>query len=237
MRKLILLILITVNFLAFSAWAEKPVEVPIYTYHNFDPLSSGSMTIKTEIFEKELKTLFAEGYTVIPLQDLVAYLQGKKDSLPDKSVVITVDDGKASVYSQMRPIVEQYKIPVTLFIYPSAISNASYAMTWDQLRELQNTGYFDIQSHTYWHPNFKQEKKKLSEQEYEKFVKTQLVNSKKTLESKMGKSVTLLAWPFGIYDDYLEEQASLAGYEMAFSIDGRDASKSEKMMSQPRYLK
>jgi len=31
-------------------------------------------------------------------------------------------------------------------------------MSWAELRELQKTGFFDIQSHTYWHPNFKRRK-------------------------------------------------------------------------------
>ena len=46
----------------------------------------------------------------------------------------------------------------------------------------------------------------------------------------------VLAWPFGIYDDELEKDAAKAGYVVAFSIDRRNASPSEKIMAQPRYL-
>ena len=136
----------------------------------------------------------------------------------------------------MLPIVRKYRIPVTLFIYPSAISNASYAMSWEQLRELQKTGLFDIQSHTFWHPNFKKEKKKLKPAEYQKLVDTQLTKSKAILEKRFGTTVDVLAWPFGIYDDELEKDAAKAGYVAAFSIDRRNASPSEKIMAQPRYL-
>lgn len=230
MNKLIHILVMLVITLS-PAWATS-----ILTYHNFDPSIPGSITMSTAKFEAQLKWLKDNGYTVIPLQDVVDHLQGKKDSLPDKSVVISVDDGKESVYKYMYPIVKKYNVPVTLFIYPSAISNASYAMTWDQLRELQKTGLFDVQSHTYWHPNFKHEKATQSPEEYEKFVQNQLVKSKKVLEEKMGKPVTLLAWPYGIYDDYLDDQAAKAGYVMAFSIDDRPVSKSEKTMAQPRYM-
>jgi hypothetical protein len=48
--------------------------------------------------------------------------------------------------------------------------------------------------------------------------------------------VDVLAWPFGIYDDELEKDAAKAGYAVAFSIDRRNASRSEKNMAQPRYL-
>jgi peptidoglycan/xylan/chitin deacetylase (PgdA/CDA1 family) len=219
-----------------SAWADNSISVPILTYHNFDPSIPGSMTISTDKFEKQLKWIKDNGYTVIPLKDLVDYLEGKRNSLPKNSIVITADDGKKSVYNYMLPIVRKYNIPVTLFIYPSAISNASYALTWEQLQELQKTGLFDIQGHTYWHPNFNQEKKRLSTSEYQKLVQTQLIKSKKVLEDKLNIKVTLLAWPYGIYDDYLMQEATKAGYEMAFSIDERPANRSEKVMAQPRYL-
>ncbi|HAY23425.1 MAG TPA: polysaccharide deacetylase, partial [Desulfobacterales bacterium] len=126
--------------------------------------------------------------------------------------------------------------PVTLFIYPSAISNASYAMTWAQLQELQQTGLFDVQSHTFWHPNFKHEKKKLKPEDYQRLVETQLVKSKVILEKRFGCVVDLLAWPFGIYDHELEQAARKAGYRAAFSIERRPASSVEGIMAQPRYL-
>ncbi len=235
MRKIIGLLL-AISLFCSASWANNAVQVPILTYHNFDPSVPGSMTEDTTRFEEQLKWIKDNGYTVIPLKQLVSYLEGKTASVPEKSVVITVDDGKESVYKYMYPIIKKYNYPVTLFIYPSAISNASYAMTWDQLRELQKSGLFDIPGHTYWHPKFKQDKKKMLPADYQKDIDTQLVKSKKVLEEKMGTQVTLLAWPFGIYDTELEQAAQKAGYEMAFSIDGRSASKSENAMSQPRYL-
>jgi len=218
------------------ATAGNPTSVPILTYHNFDPSKPGSMTITPKKFEEQLNWLKANGYTVIPLKELVGYLQGKITSLPAKSVVITDDDGRKSVYTYMLPIVRKYNIPVTLFIYPMVISHAAYALTWEQLKMLQNTGLFDIQGHTYWHPNFKQDKKHMSPTAFEKMVHVQLFNSKALLEKKLGTPVTLLAWPFGIYNTYLEQEAAKAGYRMAFSIDARPANKSEKIMAMPRYM-
>lgn len=223
-------------FSCVAAFAENSVNVPILVYHNFDPVKLGSMTISIKKFEEQLNWLKNNGYTVIPLKELVSYLQGKAISLPPKPVVITDDDGRESVYKYMLPLVLKYKIPVTLFIYPIIISHASYALTWEQLKELQKTGLFDIEGHTYWHPNFKQEKRHLSPSEYQKLVHVQLVNSKSILEKKLGTNITLLAWPFGIYDTYLENEAEKAGYVMAFSIDARSANKSMNKMAQPRYM-
>jgi peptidoglycan/xylan/chitin deacetylase (PgdA/CDA1 family) len=210
--------------------------IPILCYHNFSPTTPGSMNLTPEKLETQIKWLKNNGYTIIPLKEVVDYLQGKRNALPEKPVVITADDGWQSVYNYMLPIVKKYQIPVTLFIYPQTISNGKHAMTWDELRELQQTGLFDIQGHTYSHPNFKQEKRHLTPSRYEKLVKMELVNSKKILEEKLNKEITLLAWPFGIYNDYLEQEANKAGYTMAFSIDARDANKSFRSMAQPRFM-
>ncbi len=136
-------------------------EVPILLYHRFGPTAADGMTVTTQVFATHLEYLAKSGYTVIPLRKLIDFYLRKIPDLPHQSVVIVVDDGHKSVYTDMLPLVRKYSVPVTLFIYPSAISNASYAMTWDELRALQKTGLFDFQSHTYWHPNFSRERKKL----------------------------------------------------------------------------
>lgn len=219
-----------------KTFADNSLQIPILCYHNFNPTKPGSMNLKPEKLEAQIKWLKENGFTIIPLKEAVEYLQGKRDSLPAKSIVITADDGWQSVYTYMYPIVKKYQIPVTLFIYPQTISQGKNAMTWDELKELQHTGLFDIQGHTYWHPNFKQEKKHLSAEAFDKFVKVQLADSKKILEDKLGTPISYLAWPFGIYDNYLEQQAAKAGYVMAFSIDARPANRSYRPMSQPRFM-
>ena len=200
--------------------------MPVLCYHRFGPKVADSMTVTTKVFEAQLQWLKDHQYTVIPMKTLVDYLLGQGPPPPPKSVVITADDGHKTVYSDMLPLVRKYNIPVTLFLYPSCLSNASYAMTWEQLKTLQATGLFDMQK----------EKKKLKPAEYQKLVDAQLVKSKTILEKRFGTKVDVLAWPFGIYDDELEKDATKAGYVVAFSIDRRNASRSEKNMAQPRYL-
>ncbi|MHB1949337.1 MAG: polysaccharide deacetylase family protein [Gammaproteobacteria bacterium] len=214
----------------------KQLNIPIILYHNLNPTIPGSMTVTPLKFEANLKLLKDNGFTFIPLKEAVEYLQGKRDTLPPKPVVLTADDGWESVYTYMYPIVKKLNIPATLFIYPESISSSKHFLTWDQLTELKNSGLFDIQGHTYSHPNFKIAKRKMSTAAYEQFVQKELFTSKKILEDKMGTKVTLLAWPFGIYNDYLEKQAAKAGYVMAFTIGYRVANRSFKPMEQPRFM-
>ena len=215
--------------------ASQGLSVPILLYHRFGPAVVDGMTIKTSVFEEHLKFLKANGYHVIPLRTLVDYYLKKGPAPAPKSVVIVADDGHKSVYSDMFPLVKKYNVPVTLFIYPSAISNAKYAMTYDQLKTLKKNG-FDIQSHTFWHPNFKHDKKKMTPAEYEKSVTTQLKKSKERLEKELGGNIDMLAWPFGIYDDYLLKRAGELGYKATFTIEAHHAGPKDSVMKLPRYL-
>lgn len=211
------------------------LSVPILLYHRFGPTVADGMTIKTSVFEEHLKYLKANGYHVIPLRALVDYYLKKGPAPAPKSVVIVEDDAHKSVYSDMLPLAKKYNVPITVFVYPSAISNAKYAMTWDQLRTLQKNG-FDIQSHTFWHPNFRRDKKKMKPAEFEKSVTLQLKKSKERLEKELGTGVDLLAWPFGIYDDYLLKRAAEIGYKATFTIEAHHATTRDSVMKLPRYL-
>lgn len=248
MKRRILLLLIAAILMTSAIVQAAPTElkanqpavsqglsVPILLYHRFGPTVADGMTIKTTVFEEHLKYLKANGYHVIPLRALVDYYLKKGPAPAAKSVVIVEDDAHKSVYSDMLPLAKKYNIPVTVFVYPSAISNAKYAMTWDQLRDLKKNG-FDIQSHTFWHPNFKRDKKKMQPAEFEKFVTVQLKKSKDKLEKELGTRVDYLAWPFGIYDDYLLKRAAEIGYTATFTIEAHHASARDSVMKLPRYL-
>jgi len=236
-RLIILQFLVLIALLTpLSASAAETFRVPILLYHRFGATVADGMTVTTPVFEAQMKYLHDNGYTVIPLRRLVDYYRGKAPAPEPKSVVIAEDDAHKSVYSDMLPIMKKYRYPVTIFAYPSAISNAKYAMTWDQLRDLTKTGLFDVQSHTYWHPNFKKERRKLSQAALDAFVMTQLKKSKLRLEAEIGSRVDMLAWPFGIYDKYLLQKATEAGYGATFTIERRHATASDSVLKLPRYL-
>jgi len=244
MRRLLAALLaglvVTSSFICRASEAAEPppLNVPILLYHRLGPVVTDEMTVTTAVDESQLKLIKERGYQVIPLRKLMeAYNEPEAPAL-ERSVVLVADDGHRSVYTDLFPLIKRFQVPVTLFIYPSAISNPSapYAMTWEQLAEMKASGLVDIQSHTFWHPNFKVDKKRLTPAAYEKFVQDQLVKSKTVLDQRLGLKVDLLAWPFGIYDDELTKAASEAGYAAAFSIDRRPVTRTEKVMSLPRFI-
>jgi polysaccharide deacetylase len=210
--------------------------VTILAYHRFGPAVKDAMTVRTSTFRWQLSYLKEHGHPVIPLRSLVAYLQGRGPAPADRAVVITVDDGHRSVFADMQPIVREYEVPVTLFIYPSAISNAAYAMTWEELALLHRTGFFDIQSHTYWHPNFNTERRRLSATAYRAFAMEQFVKPRRVLRDKLGIEADLIAWPFGIHDDELTGMAREAGYIAGLTLERRVVTARDDLMTLPRFL-
>lgn len=193
--------------------------LPILSYHRFDPEAAAPYTVSAKAFEAQLVWLGAHDFGVIRLHDAVAALQTPGGSNA-RQAAITVDDGHRSAYTVLFPLIRKHRVPVTLFIYPSAISNASYAITWEQLHEMQASGFVDVQSHTYWHPNFHIERKRRSPADYRAFVDDQLRRSRQVLEARLKTPVDLLAWPFGIVDSELEAAAQQAGYAAAFGYPG-----------------
>lgn len=209
---------------------------PILVYHRFGPVATDPMTVTTPVFEEQLAWLRTHHYRIMALHDLVESLREPAKPLPSRAVSITVDDGHESAYHEMLPLIRRYRFPVTLFIYPSAISNAGYALTWDQLAEMKRTGLVDVESHTWWHPNFNHERANLSPDAYQAFAATQFVHSRELIQRRLGGAVDLLAWPYGIHDPQLQRWASQAGYIAAFTLVRRPAGRGDALLALPRYL-
>ncbi|WP_428668415.1 polysaccharide deacetylase family protein [Reyranella sp.] len=216
--------------------AEPTLHVPILLYHRFGPALTDEMTVTTPVFEGQLRLIQERRYHVVPLRSLLASLGDPASLLPERAVVLAVDDGHRTVYTDLFPLIRRARLPVTLFIYPSAISNASYALTWEQLAEMKASGLVDVQAHTFWHPNFTVEQRRLAPEAYEHFVQDQLTKSKAILEQRLDGTVDLLAWPFGIYNADLLQRATAAGYVAAFSIERRPVTRAENRMALPRYI-
>ena len=219
---------------AAPAGASPAFSAPILAYHRFDARQAGPTTVRDSTFLAQLDWLERHNYAITPLRTLVDQLTGRAPPPAAPEAAITVDDGHVSVFTDLFPIIRRRRIPVTLFIYPSAISKASYAMTWVQLGEMQASGLVDIQSHTYWHPNFRTEKTRRTRADYQTFVAQQLAKSKAVLEARLGRPVTMLAWPYGIVDADLEAAARRAGYVAGFDFAGGRAEPAADPLSTPR---
>lgn len=129
--------------------------VPVLMYHDFQESitpEQESAVVHPELFERQLKVLLQEGYTPITFKDLYLYMK-EEGGLPEKPVIITADDGYLSNYETAFPILKKYNVPATFFITTRyiGINTSSPHFTWEQAKEMEESGLIDIQSHTHSH--------------------------------------------------------------------------------------
>lgn len=191
----------------------------VLCYHIVETPAAPRMHITRDVFRQHLRYLEMTGYNVIPLHHLYEYVSGKRKSLPKNAVVITIDDGWASTYSEIFPEMQKRKFPFTVFIYPKIIGQTSNALTWKQIKEMSDAGV-DIQSHSLSHPFLTRGRhRSMGDAQYAEWIQRELAESKRQLEKNTGKKVQFLAYPYGDYDDKLVEQVSKAGYTAALTCD------------------
>jgi peptidoglycan/xylan/chitin deacetylase (PgdA/CDA1 family) len=190
--------------------------IPILTYHRFAEECDSPLCMPAKTFELQMRYLKKNGYHVIGAEELFSFL-GYRRGLPQKSVLITMDDGYRSVYNIAYPILKRYGYTATLFIYTDFVGVSKMAITWDQLKEMQSNG-FTIGSHTMYHSDLTKPKDGETKQEYIARVKEELYGSKQIIDKKLSQDTYFLAYPFGYYDQQSIQIARDAGYKIAMSV-------------------
>lgn len=191
----------------------------VLCYHIVESPQDPRMEISRETFIQQMRYLAMTGYHVIPLRQAYEYAIGKRDSLPKNSVVVTIDDGWRSTYTEVFPEMQRRHFPFTVFVYPRIIGKTSYALTWKQIKEMSDAGV-DIESHTYSHPFLTRRRNaSLDDQRYAAWLQHELAESKRTLERETGREVSFLAYPYGDYDHHLVPRVASAGYDAALTCD------------------
>lgn len=126
--------------------------------------TGGSTVVTPTHLEAYFQWLKDNGYHVVGIQDLLDAKAGKQAGLPDKAVVLTFDDGYASFYHTVFPLLKRYGYPATVALVGSWMDLPDGAvvplggefvlkreslLSWEQVRELARSGLVEIASHSY----------------------------------------------------------------------------------------
>ena len=87
--------------------------IPVLMYHHVSP-NPGLVTVSPETFHAQMAWLAKHNYRSIGTDDLAAFLNGKP--LPEKSVMITFDDGYLDNYLYAHPVLQAFGLKAVLFI-------------------------------------------------------------------------------------------------------------------------
>jgi peptidoglycan/xylan/chitin deacetylase (PgdA/CDA1 family) len=103
-----------------------------------------------------------QGYRVVSIDDVLAAHRGERP-LPPRAVLLSFDDGYASIYTRVFPLLQAFSYPAVFAIVGSWIEppegtrlgdaaggppRARFA-SWEELREMRRSGLVEIASHTY----------------------------------------------------------------------------------------
>ena len=201
--------------------------VPVLVYHRFGDGRS-DMSVSANKFLAQMTYLRDNGYTVIRLSELADFIEGRRQ-LPARSVVITVDDGHPSFYDVAFPMLSNYAFPVTLFIYTDWVGQGG--LNWRKLSELTASGLIDIESHSKTHSNMGIQLPEEDEEAYADRVRTEIVDSRRRLERKLGRNSRFFAYPYGDTSPVAIKLLTENDVDMAFTVQsGGNASFASRYM-------
>lgn len=213
------------------------VRVSILGYHDFsDSQTETAMRIHTTKFRKQLETIRQLGITVISLEEFSAWKRGEKD-IPEKSVLLTFDDGWKSVYTDAFPILKEFGYPYILFLYKNYVDGGGKALTTPMIREMIAAGA-TIGSHSVSHPypvTFKSHRKK-GPDAYDAFLRKEMGESKRFLESRFKIKADTYSYPGGFITEEMLPVSKEFGYTYAFTVQPGKVKRSMPDEMLPRYM-
>lgn len=196
--------------------ANKDATVVVLGYHRFEDRPRDTLAINPQTFREQMQTLKSSGIPVISLKDFLAWRKGEK-AIPPRSALITIDDGYLSGYTVAWPILKELGYPFVMYIYTNYVNVGGKSMTWEQLREMRDAGV-EFGNHSASHDNMVRPKK-LKGGNYQEWLKNELFGSKQILESQLNVPITTFAFPYGIHNAQIREDALKNGYEAMFTVN------------------
>lgn len=193
-------------------WTAGSDEVPVIMYHDVVAHKKDVwFDLTTREFEAQMQAIKDAGASVVALSDVVDHLKTGK-TLPPKAIALTFDDNTLGIYENAYPIMKRFGYQSTQFVHTGKVGVLTVKdhCTWDQLREMQDSGLVEIGSHTIDHPA---DLRALSPRE----VKRQLTQSKSDIETEMGRPCRYFAYTEGNGDEATAQMVAVAGYEAAWN--------------------
>ncbi len=191
----------------------KSVDLPVLMYHSFlkDPDRAGKFVISPDVFRSDMAYLKENGYTSISLAALINFVDGIA-ALPEKPILITIDDGYYNSLTYALPILEEYDMHAVVSIvgsFSEAYSenpeqNPNYAyLSWDDISILYGSGHIDIANHSFsFHSkegdrNGAQKMEHESDLEYRTLFMDDTAKLQNTLLFQCGFSPSAYCFPYG----------------------------------------
>lgn len=214
-----------------------------------DELTFDAVTLDNLI--DHFEWLKATGYHPVSIADLQAAKAGTRP-LPDKAVLLCWDDGYTSFYERVLPLLKAYQYPAVLALVGSWMSpgpeemvqygnkqiSRKKFMSWEQLKEVAESGLVEIASHSYnlhttvladpfgdklpaviAHQYDPTTDSYETEEQFRERIRLDLQKSSDLILQHLGFRPQVLVWPFGQYNMAAQEIAATIGMSITLTLD------------------
>lgn len=161
MRRWLLALLFLSSVTAGNAAAEPFLSL---CFHNVQDVVSDpdGLSISTDRLVVTFSWLREHGFRVVSVDELLAAREGRRP-LPPRAVLLTFDDGYTSFYNRVYPLLRAFDYPAVLALtgrwldaapgeevpYGDRLVPREKFVTWEQVREMADSGLVEIASHSY----------------------------------------------------------------------------------------
>lgn len=199
--------------------------LPVLMYHFFYNKKAGEKGaddnwMEISDFEAQMKYLSDNNFYFPSWTEVEYYIDGKI-TLPEKSVVITIDDGDETFIKLAIPIIEKYNVKATSFVVTSWNGN------W--LPKQYSSSKLDFQSHSHdMHRAGANGNGRFVNLSYNEAIKD-VTTSKNIIGN-----CKVFCYPFGHYNDNAKKVLKDSGYKLAFTTQSGRVYKGANKFELPR---
>lgn len=215
-------------------------QVPILMYHAFtqDPAAAADSTAYIEDFRAQMTALAEGGWTAVSYQDLLDYVYHGEE-LPEKPIVITMDDGYQSDLDLALPILEEKGFCATIAVIGCSVGKTTYKDTGaamlphfslESAAPYVEAGILDVQTHSYDMHQVKSldgencrrgvlRMEGESEEDYVSALTADFLRAREQLESALDVECRVYTYPYGYRDTLSEVVLQSLGIQVTVTID------------------
>ncbi len=225
------------NSVAAASADENGVSLPVIMYHNISEKRHlwGEYNVSPEVVENDIKYLKEKGYTTVSCAQVIAYCKGEGE-LPEKPVMLTVDDGFESFYAYMYPLLKKYGCKAVISPMGNCIDafseqedhNLDYSyLTWEELKEMCDSGLVEIGNHTYdMHSDNKDRigcgrKKGESYESYKSALNEDIGTMQEKIKQFTARECVIFTYPYGKISEGSKEILEEMGFKIILTCNGK----------------
>ncbi|NYT59059.1 polysaccharide deacetylase family protein [Alcaligenaceae bacterium] len=214
--------------------------VPVLMYHHVSP-SEGAITASPANFEDQLLWLKRRGYRSLSSDEFAGHLQGAP--VPEKSILITFDDGYLDNWVYAYPLLKKYGFSALVFLVTSWIHDGparnilgqgelpatpshkdcedlieqgrsdEVALRWSEIKAMRDDGVMEFHSHTHTHTRWDL----IEPANKNSHIAQELALSRQTLQAQLGSVSEHFCWPQGYFDAGYVRLAQETGFRYLYT--------------------